>query len=149
MVIQAGDRSQAFASLFHPYILCQAYFTINGSKARSVSIYSLSISSWCWRSTWSLTLIWVPRRRRNFWSPVGYQHMDTLVSTIIHVFSEIQVFPFTSCAFGLVNVVWSSAKSSSSLVGVSEGSRGICVCCPRYCKIHLIVVLQRHQIISY
>ena len=71
--------------------------------------------------------------------------METLLSTIFHVASEIHMFSLASRACSFEMALRRAAKILSSLVGVVGGRRGRYLRPPRYLECYLREALRRQS----
>ena len=78
------------------------------------------------------------------WSLVGSRRAETLLSTSLHMVSDIHTFFRASLNLGFKTALRRSAKSPSSLVGVVRGWRGDCLILLRYLEYFLRSALRRH-----
>ena len=148
MVSQSGGVTPLYSSLNNPFIQYQGSLLRWGSEVRRALIFPLDVSVRIFQSTFSLTLICRTMCRMKPCLRSGSCSVETLVSTSLHVSSNIHAFILAYCALVLGIAWWRETKIPSSLYKKVGGWRGIHVCRPGYLVCFLRMAPRSHPMIK-
>ena len=129
---------------YHPFIRCQASQWSGGSDPNNFSTSSPASSARRLLYHFNIAAIEQPNLRMRDWSLTGYWNVETILSTSLHVVSNIHAFSRASQALGFGTSLRRSAKRLSSLVRVVGGQRKGRLRLPRYSECSLKGALRRH-----